>query len=51
VARASAPPLSTILEPLVLDPLTVADDTEFLDALQHERNLPAPIAQGLPLLY
>ena len=51
VARASAAPLSTIVEPLVLDPLTVADDTEFVETLQRERNLPAEIQQGLPALY
>ena len=51
VARASAAPLSTIVEPLVLDPLTVADDAEFVETLQHEQNLPAEIQHGLPALY
>jgi 5-methylthioadenosine/S-adenosylhomocysteine deaminase len=51
VAAASAPPLSSVLEPLPLDALTVADDTEFLARIQQERNLPEPIKQGLPTLY
>jgi cytosine/adenosine deaminase-related metal-dependent hydrolase len=51
VAKASAPPLSSVLEPLALDPLTVADDKEFLERIQQEQNLPAPIKQGLPTLY
>jgi cytosine/adenosine deaminase-related metal-dependent hydrolase len=51
VATASAPPLSSVLEPMPLDALTVADDTEFLDRIQQERNLPEPIKQGLPTLY
>jgi len=51
MAKASAPPLSTILEALPLDAMTVADDTEFLERIQQERNLPDPIKQGLPTLY
>jgi hypothetical protein len=51
VAAASAPPLSSVLEPLALDALTVADDTEFLERIQQEQNLPKPIKQGLPTLY
>jgi hypothetical protein len=51
MAKASAPPLSTILEALPLDALTVADDAEFLERIQQERNLPDPIKQGLPTLY
>jgi alkanesulfonate monooxygenase SsuD/methylene tetrahydromethanopterin reductase-like flavin-dependent oxidoreductase (luciferase family) len=51
LARASAPPLSTILEALPLDALTVADDGDFLERIQQQRNLPEPIKQGLPLLY
>jgi 5-methylthioadenosine/S-adenosylhomocysteine deaminase len=51
MAKASAPPLSTILEALPLDAITVADDAEFLERIQQERNLPDPIKQGLPTLY
>ncbi len=51
LARASAPPLSTILEALPLDALTVADDVGFLERMTQQRNLPEPIKQGLPLLY
>jgi 5-methylthioadenosine/S-adenosylhomocysteine deaminase len=51
MARATALPLSTVLESLPLDALTVADDAEFLDRIAKERNLPEPIKQGLPALY
>jgi 5-methylthioadenosine/S-adenosylhomocysteine deaminase len=50
VARASAP-LSTILKPVRLDPLTVADDEAFLDAIGAQPNLPAPVRNGLRGLY
>ena len=48
--RASKP-LSQILEPLKLDPLTVADDGEFLAALATQKNLPQFVKDGLPTLY
>jgi len=51
MAKASASPLSTVVEPLPLDAMTVADDTEFLERIRQERNLPAAIQQGLPTLY
>jgi hypothetical protein len=51
IVKASAPPLSSVLEALPLDAITVADDAEFLEQLQQERNLPEPIKQGLPTLY
>ena len=51
MAKASTPPLSTVVEPLPLDAMTVADDTEFLERIRQERNLPAAIQQGLPTLY
>ena len=51
MAKASAPPLSTVVEPLPLDAITVADDAEFLERIRQERNLPAAIQQGLPTLY
>ena len=49
-ARASAP-LSTILKPISLDPLTVADDEGFLDAIEQQPNVPAAIRKGLRGLY
>lgn len=48
---AAAPPLSTILKPIDLDPLTVADDKDFLDAIEHQPNVPSPIKGGLRALY
>jgi len=51
VAAAAAPPLSTILKPVRLDPLTVADDEDFLDAIEQQPNLPEPIKNGLRALY
>jgi hypothetical protein len=51
MATASAPPLSTVVEPLPLDAITVADDAEFLERIRQEQNLPAAIQQGLPTLY
>jgi 5-methylthioadenosine/S-adenosylhomocysteine deaminase len=50
-AVAAALPLSTILKPIRLDPLTVADDGDFLDAIEQQPNLPAPIKSGLRALY
>jgi len=39
------------LKPLQLDPMTVADDDDFLGLVAAEKNLPDFIKQGLPLLY
>jgi hypothetical protein len=50
VARASAP-LSAILKPIRLDPLTVADDENFLTAIEQQPNVPPPIRNGLRGLY
>ena len=47
---AAAPPLSTILKPIHLDPLTVADDADFLDAIEQQPNLPAAIKSSLRAL-
>jgi 5-methylthioadenosine/S-adenosylhomocysteine deaminase len=48
----AAKPLSEILGPLELDPLTVADHrSEFLERVGAERNLPAFVAPGLARLY
>ena len=49
--RTAAAPLSTILEPITLDPLTVADDPNFLTAIANQPNVPDPIRTGLAHLY
>lgn len=43
-------PLSQIVTPLVLDPLTVADDPDFIKTLSAQKNLPDWIKQGLATL-
>ena len=50
-AKASSKPLSELLQPIGLDPLTVADDPQFLHRIATEPNLPAAIRDGLALLY
>jgi len=47
---AATKPLSQILQPLGLDPLTVADDPDLLPALARERNLPQFVKDGLASL-
>ena len=48
----AAKPLSDILGPLKLDPLTVADHrSEFLAQVGREPNLPAYVHRGLERLY
>jgi len=49
--QASAPPISPLLSPIALDPLTVADDPGWLDRVAHEMNLPGYLAPGLRSLY
>jgi 5-methylthioadenosine/S-adenosylhomocysteine deaminase len=49
--RAAADPLSTILQPIALDPLTVADDANFLTEIANQPNVPAAIRAGLADLY
>ena len=49
--RAAATPLSMILQPIMLDPLTVADDPNFLSAIANQPNIPDPIRTGLAKLY
>jgi 5-methylthioadenosine/S-adenosylhomocysteine deaminase len=44
-------PLSTLLSPVALDALTVADDPGWLDRVAAETNLPAYLAPGLRTLY
>jgi 5-methylthioadenosine/S-adenosylhomocysteine deaminase len=51
VLAKSAPPLSTILKPIKLDPLTVADDANFLSQIRLQPNVPKPIRDGLSALY
>ena len=48
---AAATPLEDLLEPLTLDPLTVADDDRFVDLLAKEKNLPKEVADHVPDLY
>jgi cytosine/adenosine deaminase-related metal-dependent hydrolase len=47
----AAPPLSTILKPVDLDPLTVVDDKNFLTQIEAQPNVPAVIKNGLRALY
>jgi 5-methylthioadenosine/S-adenosylhomocysteine deaminase len=47
---ALAKPLSQLVHPLALDPLTVVDDGEFIEAIATEKNLPKPIAKGIAAL-
>ncbi len=49
--RANAAPLSTILEPITLDPLTVADDPHFFTKIATQPNVPEPVRTGLAKLY
>ena len=50
-AAETAKPLSQILQPLELDPLSVVDDPDFLPALATQRNLPQFVKDGLSTLY
>ncbi len=49
--RAAAVPLSQLLQPIVLDPLTVAADSNFLTEIANQPNVPDPIRTGLAQLY
>jgi hypothetical protein len=49
-ARAAAP-LSTVLEPMDLDPVTVADDGKFLERIAAQNNLPAFLRSELAAQY
>jgi hypothetical protein len=40
-----------VLKPLKLDPLTVVDDSDFLELIGTEKNLPDYVKEGLPQLY
>ena len=50
-ARASSKPLSALLTSMELDPLTVADDPDFMHRIAEEPNVPLAIREGLALLY
>ncbi|MEO8450443.1 MAG: amidohydrolase family protein [Gemmatimonadota bacterium] len=50
-AKVAAGPLSSLLSPIVLDPLTVMDDAKFLDRIEAQPNLPDEIRTGLRGLY
>ena len=50
-AAKAAPRLSTILKPVALDPLTVADDNTFLQRIAQQPNVPAPLKNALSELY
>jgi hypothetical protein len=47
----AAAPLSSILQPIELDPLTVADDQDFLEDIKNQQNVPEAIRTGLAKLY
>jgi hypothetical protein len=51
VAAAHAAPVSSLLGPVELDPLTVADDSTWLQRVAGETNLPEYLAPGLTALY
>ena len=51
VSPRAATPLSTILQPMGLDPLTVADDPDFLRKIANEPNVPDSVRTGLAELY
>ncbi len=51
VVRAAAAPLSTLLQPIELDPLTVADDRNFLAEIANQQNVPEAVRTGLAKLY
>jgi len=50
-ATVAAGLLSELLEPIKLDPLTVADDADFLAQIEAQPNVPEPVKQGLRNLY
>ncbi len=50
LAGAGSKPLSAIVKPLVLDQLTVADDSDFVPGLGSQKNLPAWLKSGLAQL-
>lgn len=51
VTRAASLPLSMLLEPVAFDPLTVADDRDFLRLIAEQPTLPEAIRSRLAKLY
>jgi len=49
--RAASAPLSAILKPITLDPLTVADDPNFLLEIASQPNVPEALRKDLARLY
>lgn len=47
----AAVPLSQVVEPLTLDPLTVADDPAYLRGIEAQLNLPDYVKAGLKRVY
>jgi hypothetical protein len=47
----AAAPLSEIIEPIVLDPLTVADDPSFISRIEAQPNVPSYVKTGLKIIY
>ncbi len=47
----TAVPLPDIVQPLTLDPLTVASDPDFLTRIAQQKNLPGYVKTGLKTLY
>ena len=50
-AGARSTPLQDLLVPLTLDPLTVVDDSNFVETLAKEQNLPKEVADHVPDLF
>ena len=50
-AKGNALARDPVLKPLKLDPITVVDDSDFLEAMSKETNLPDYVKEGLPQLY
>jgi imidazolonepropionase-like amidohydrolase len=48
---AAAPKLSTVVQPIDPDPLTVADDGAYLAGLRTQKNLPSGLAQDVAAMY
>ena len=50
-AKGKASAKDPVLTPLTLDPITVVDDSDFLNRIAKETNLPDYVKDGLPQLY
>jgi hypothetical protein len=51
VPAARAVPLSQLVTPMTLDPLTVADDSDFLDRVAAQTVLPSYVRENLKDMY